>query len=190
MKKTILLSIFLIVCCSVRLVANKQEEKTNDTKVVCESCKAKSKTYKSNFQLQSSFIPKEDKTPIKTIKVAFHVWQDDAGENNWKPEQDSLHRIRLNKVIESINKKYRKVKKPSHPQIEANKELKDSRLRLVLDRVYVYKNQSLHKSKSINDLNNYVIKNHPSRIDKVFPIHITNAKYGKAAGIGKMPSRN
>ncbi|MCH7535126.1 MAG: hypothetical protein IH948_05185 [Bacteroidetes bacterium] len=162
----------------------------DEWKDIQKSCNKKSFSYQNKYQLQRHYIPSQDHIPVKTIKIALHIWQNDSGGNNWDPINDTNHVARLNQIVKWINSKLSKVRKPSHPILPPEDELKDSKIRIEVQGMYTYQIGKYHKSISLNTLSKYVFDNYPNRIDHVFPIHITNGKLGGASGLGQMPSNN
>ncbi|NQY08435.1 MAG: hypothetical protein HRT71_02845 [Flavobacteriales bacterium] len=164
------------------------DSKIDFTDLECNTCNKKSATYIDKYQLQEHYAPYAD-VATKTIKIALHFWQNDSGGGNWNLN-DSAHVARLHWIENSINKKLRINRKPSHPVRPVSEEIRDLKLQIEFVEMYAYQEEKHYRSRSISSLNNYVRNSYQERINNIFPIHITNGKYGGAAGMANMATTN
>lgn len=144
-------------------------------------CGSDGTDYTNFYRYQQNYIPPADQS-IKYVKIAFHIWRDDAG-NGLCGDSPEL-REHLDQVLDWINGWMANTGVPSDP-IPGASLISDSRIRYVLDDVYFYNNTSLHNSSSISAHNNFL--NTPfykERLDAL-PIHFTiNGGAGTGASNG------
>ncbi|MCC5924575.1 MAG: hypothetical protein JJT77_12380, partial [Crocinitomicaceae bacterium] len=115
----------------------------------------------------SYWIP-DEATPIKTIKIAFHVFNDDNGDGTiFLNNAQGITDIEL--TVERLNDVYSNVAEPTNPK-QGVDELIDTKIRFSLEEIYFYDddtfNTCLPSSFSVrSNMLNYIINNHPERLE-------------------------
>ncbi|MFW5778380.1 MAG: M43 family zinc metalloprotease [Bacteroidota bacterium] len=143
--------------------------------------------YDDFFDRQENYIPGRDmNTSIKTIYLAYHVWQDQNGEGNFRDDQAVFQAF--DKTTERLNHFFSRSSDPSHP-VEGIEYLKDSHIRFELKSIYFHRDSLLsnvgcNAGKRMND---YVFQRHPEA-KKYLNMHFTNGYCVGASGYANYPS--
>jgi len=123
-------------------------------------------------------------SPIKTIEVSFHVFQDDNGGNNVFTDTVKLKTILDNVNLIFAGNPLHGSPGPSDP-VPGVVELPgyDTRIRFTLgdnnERIYFYRNDTLNKSGTSDSFYDYISVNYPERADKLNVYFTASYKDGK-----------
>jgi hypothetical protein len=154
-------------------------KKDKDQPVVeAQKCSTASPVFLNYYRHQESYIPAPDQG-LKYLSISFHIWNDKNGHGSFQdlPETYEI----FSQIMVWINGWHELVGQPSDP-VPGASTISDTRMRFILDPgdIYFYSDSALNKSASQKNLNAYVAKNHPERMDALL-IHFTN---GDGAGAG------
>ncbi|PJB55953.1 MAG: hypothetical protein CO098_15290 [Bacteroidetes bacterium CG_4_9_14_3_um_filter_41_19] len=163
---------------------NTESNHSKQTDVV--DCSKTSDTWTNIYKTKEHYTPGPD-MPIKTLHVNLNIWQRSDGTGNLSniPE----HIARLEQIMEWVNMKYENVNPNANPPLSYSVEsYTDSKIRIVLDNIYFYRDPSSNNSYYYGNyyghnvlLDNYIKNNFPERT-KALNIHLTGGEYGGAAG--------
>lgn len=64
-------------------------------------CSPTSNAFVSRYRPKESYIPDNDLIAIKYVHIAFHIWQDENGEGNWRDIPE--HHARYDSIFQRIN---------------------------------------------------------------------------------------
>lgn len=132
--------------------------------------------------LSRNFIP-SDSTPIITIPVNINVWRNDDGTGNcWLDNPEWRDSLQI--VFFWLNYLYSH-NVPYTLNIPNSQFIEDTRVRFVIDTIYYYNNTVMAHKSSTNNFTNYLITNHPERLNR-FNYHLsmdtTAYYYGCSSG--------
>jgi hypothetical protein len=169
MKKLSLTIAFLMACIllNAQFVCHEPDDIIQRSTDPCE--RAIPDDWIDSGLLAKNFIP-NNSTPIIIIPVNINVWREDDGTGNcWldTPEwRDSLQKafFWLN-YIYSHNEPYT-LNIPDAQFVE------DTRVRFVIDTIFYYNNSLMAHKSSTFDFTNYLIANHPERLNR-FNYHLS-----------------
>ncbi|HLW30575.1 MAG TPA: hypothetical protein VKX29_06930, partial [Brumimicrobium sp.] len=157
------------------------------------NCTKSSDIYNELFKHKESYIPigGSNEDFIKTLHVSFHIWQRGDGSGNLDDTQATKNR--LIQVIDWANQNYSSVHQNNNPPPYTTEYIEDSRVRIVLDSIYFYKDITIDSVYSYvvsgpgnrghnTVLDNFIKNNYPNRLNAL-PLHIVRGHdTGGAAG--------
>jgi hypothetical protein len=128
-----------------------------------------SQSYQDKYSQMSHWIPSVN-TPIKTVKIAFHVFNDDNGEGTIFPD-DAQGIADIEQVIIWLNNVYSNVANPTNPK-QGVDDLEDTKIRFSLEDIYFYADDTFNtcspSSASVRtSMLNYITNNHPERLEYI-----------------------
>jgi hypothetical protein len=161
--------------------------KTADSGVEAQQAYVNTDSVNTWFMHQKNYIPGEPlNKAIKTIYLAFNIWQDDNGEGNF--QDDDVTHERMYEMVERLNNIFSKSAYPTQP-VEGVEYQKDSHIRFELKDIGFYQNSALHSVNcgSGRKLNEYVFEREPHK-QKYLNIHFTEGNCRGASGYANYPS--
>lgn len=153
------------------------------------TCTQSSTVFNATYKHKETFIPRVNSSEdfIKTLHVSFHIWQRANGTGNLDNTQST--KDRLIRVVNWVNQFYANVSSNVSPLSYSTEYLNDSRIRVVLDSIYFYQDNTLDSTfyyckndyNHNNKLTNYITTHNSERLNAL-PLYIVNGYFSSAAG--------
>ncbi len=97
----------------------------------------------NNYRLQQSYVPNAA-TAEKTIKIAFHIWQNAGGTGNWINTPADI--AFLNSIETTLNTQFFNANDAPTDPLPGVPLISDSKIRVQLENIYFYADGALHGS--------------------------------------------
>ena len=139
------------------------------------------------FSDQKKYVPGQPLNGVvKTIYVAFNIWQYDDGSGNFQETDEVLGHI--SKIVKWMNSRFRNNPPPSHP-IEGIDYLSDSHIQFEIKDISFYRNSEMMDIGCSHgrQLNEAVFNEHPHK-RKYLNIHFTHGDCRGGSGYANYPS--
>lgn len=100
-------------------------------------CTPDSPEYLNYYRYQENYVP-QDSDGIKTVRLSFHVWNDDNGQGQFSDDINS--RQTFHQIVDWINGWHSNVGPPSDP-VPGASTINDTKIRFELldENIYLYK---------------------------------------------------
>ncbi len=108
-----------------------------------QTCSKSSTSYINNYSLQQSYVP-DASTAVKTIKIAFHIWQDAGAGGNWINTPADI--AFLNSIETTLNTQFFNANDAPSDPLPGVPFISDSKIRVELENIYFYTDGTLHGS--------------------------------------------
>lgn len=170
--------------CEIEEFEKTKEYKEFEKKFKNKKIKLPKKVQKKAIKLEN-YIPAQD-SPVKIICINFHVFQDNAGLNNWSFQQIP----EIKRLLDWVNGVFTNVALPSDP-IAANGivPINDTRIRFKLNKIEFYRDSSLYNSTNVNALFNAISARSVNFL-KHLNIFLINGGASSSGGFATLPSAN
>jgi len=152
-------------------------------------CNEASSSFSNVWRHKETFIPSTGSSLdfIKTVHISFHIWNRSDGTGNLT--DSPYNRNRLRQIINFVNQHYTYNPAQASPPSYAVGGLTDCRIRVEIDSIYFYNDQtsdsSLYYCPNSSDhnilLDNYLQNNHPAHTGSL-NIHLSGGYYTGAGG--------
>ncbi len=139
------------------------------------------------FSHQKNYVPGEHvNKAIKTIYLAFHIWQDEDGTGNLS-RSDFVYE-NLYDIVDRLNSRFRRAHTPVRP-VEGVDYIRDSHIRFELKGIHYYQNAENHTvgCGAGQRLNQYVFRDNPQNREYL-NIHFVKGSCRGASGYANYPS--
>ncbi|TVQ88143.1 MAG: hypothetical protein EA393_09515 [Bacteroidetes bacterium] len=142
---------------------------------------------KDFFSHQKNYVPGQPLNEVvKTIYVAFNIWQYDDGSGSFQETDEVLEQI--SQIIKWMNYRFRNNPAPSHP-VEGVDYLTDSHIQFEIKDISFYRNSEMMDIGCFHgrQLNEAVFNKHPHK-RRYLNIHLTQGDCRGGSGYANYPS--